>query len=334
MKPKRIQRRARHHPDMRTVLLPALALVLCSCRSDPLPPTNPFPATDRGLLDRVLISAATLHEISGLASSTRNDELLWVINDSGNSNQIHALVASSGELQASISIAGVTNVDWEDLASFTLNGRHWLLIADVGDNDAKRQYGHLYLLPEPELDTQSAAPAAVSISAEIIFSYADGAHDVEAVGVDTQRHEILLVSKRDTPPGVYTLPLVLQTTARPLLAQRIADISGLQPPHPSDRLRYGRYSSHVAQPTALDIYLPTRPGQPVSAVLLTYKHAYLFQRPTDSDWRNVWQAPRVIEVPPMQQTEAIAFSRDGCKLWVTTEQLPAPIYAIDSDLCS
>jgi hypothetical protein len=280
-----------------------------------------------------LISASQLSEVSGIAESGLHDQRLWAINDSGNSNLLHAIDGGTGALQASIRVAGSSNIDWEDLAAFSLGNQHWLLIADVGDNTAQRRYGHLYLVPEPDWH-DNQPPAEIQIAAELVFSYEDGARDVEAVAVDTQRREIILISKRDTPPGVYVLPLRLQTTSQPLLARRIADISGLQPPHPSDRLRFGRYSPYVAQPTALDIKLPSRAGQPVSAVLLTYKHAYLFQRPANSDWRDVWQAPRVIEVPPMQQTEALAFNRDGCSLWVTTEQLPAPLYQIESGLCN
>jgi len=302
-----------------------LLLLLSGCQTA-LTPANTVQAVAR-------IDAPVLEEISGIARSTRSEALLWVINDSGNSNQIHTLTASSGELLASISIVGITNVDWEDLATFELDGQHWLLIADVGDNRASRRYGHLYLLPEPELSGSSAAAEAISISAETVFSFADGARDVEAVAVDVARREVMLISKRDTPPGVYTLPLQLQTSSRPLLAQRIADVGGLLPENGMDRLRFGRYSPHVAQPTALDIHQPRQSGQSVSAVLLTYKHAYLFQRQAGADWRHAWQNPAVIDVPPMPQTEALTFSHSGCSLWVTTEQLPAPLHRIDSGLC-
>jgi len=277
------------------------------------------------------IEHPALGEISGIAASTRRDDLLWVINDSGNRNQLHALAASDGSLLASISVTGISNTDWEDLAAFALDGQHWLLIADVGDNQARRRYAHLYLLPEPELHAASPPPAEVGISAETVFSYAGGARDVEAVAVDVVRREVLLVSKRDQPPGVYTLPLQLHRSSPPLLAQRIASVSGLLPPTEADRVRYGRYQPYVAQPTALDIHSS---GSTVSALLLTYKHAYLFQRQFDEDWQQAWRTPQVIGIPPMPQTEAVAFDRMGCSLWVTTEQLPAALHRIELGHCN
>lgn len=276
------------------------------------------------------IKNPALSEISGLAQSTRRDDLLWVINDSGNRNQLHALAASDGSLLASISVAGISNTDWEDLAAFELGGQHWLLIADVGDNRARRRYAHLYLLPEPELHATNPPPTEASVRAETVFSYIDGARDVEAVAVDVQRREVLLVSKRDQPPGVYSLPLLLSGSKQPLVARRIASVSGLLPPTEADRLRYGRYQPFVAQPTALDIHSN---GTTVSALLLTYKHAYLFQRRWDEGWQQDWRTPQVIGIPPMPQTEAAGFDRMGCGLWVTTEQLPAALHRIELDHC-
>jgi len=318
---------------LRAALPMLLLCLLYGCRShQPAPGATALHAESMSK-PVALIKTGELKEISGIAVSTRSDDLLWMINDSGNANQLHAVNANNGRLLASISVAGISNVDWEDLAAFELDGEHWLLIADVGDNNARRRYGHLYLLQEPELNAAAVSTNEATISAEIVFSYADGARDVEAVAVDTQRREIVLVSKREQPPGVYILPLTLTTTRAPLLAQRIADVNGLLPPTAADHLRFGRYTPYVAQPTALDIHLPTAVDQPVSAVLMTYKNAYLFQRQAGADWGTAWQQPEVITVPSMQQTEAVAFDRSGCRLWVTTEQLPAPLHRIDSGLC-
>jgi len=320
-------------PALLRAALPMLLCLLYGCRShQPAPGATALHAESMSK-PVALIKTSELKEISGITASTRSDDLLWMINDSGNANQLHAVNANNGRLLASISVAGISNVDWEDLAAFELDGEHWLLIADVGDNNARRRYGHLYLLQEPELNAAAVSTNEATISAEIVFSYADGARDVEAVAVDVARREILLVSKRERPPGVYTLPLTLTTTRTPLLAQRIADVNGLLPPNAADHLRFGRYTPYVAQPTALDIHLPTAVDQPVSAVLMTYKNAYLFLRQPGADWGTAWQQPEVITVPSMQQTEAVAFDRSGCRLWVTTEQLPAPLHRIDSGLC-
>jgi hypothetical protein len=47
-------------------------------------------------------------------------------------------------------------------------------------------------------------------------------------------------------------------------------------------------------------------------------------------WRKVWSVmPRSQTLPPMRQGEAICYSADGRRWFVSSEQLPTPIYEVE-----
>src|SRR5690606_433613 len=94
---------------------------------DPAPPAATQPAL------AAVITDSRLDEISGLAASRRHADVFWVHNGSGDEPVIHA-VGSDGEHRAEIHIDGATHTDWEDIASFELDGVPYLMIADIGDN--------------------------------------------------------------------------------------------------------------------------------------------------------------------------------------------------------
>ena len=98
-------------------------------------------------------------ESSGLAASRRDSGILWTHNDSGGQPVLYAIEAT-GARRGDLRIADLLNRDWEDLASFTLDGRSYLLIADVGDNASRRNDCALYIVAEP--DPADLSPLATS----------------------------------------------------------------------------------------------------------------------------------------------------------------------------
>ena len=78
-----------------------------------------------------------IREASGLARSQREAGVLWVINDGGANKIVHA-IDHAGIRQGEFKLRKSSNKDWEDLASFRLDDIAYLLIADIGDNLAKR----------------------------------------------------------------------------------------------------------------------------------------------------------------------------------------------------
>lgn len=277
------------------------------------------------------IASPKLTETSGLAISQRRDDLLWAINDSGGGPRLHALGVDGAD-RGFVTIEGVNAVDWEDLASFELDGRSYLLIADTGDNLSWRKQSMLLVVAEPELAGDALAPGSVAEPAwRIPFHFEDGPHDCEAVAVDRERARVLLIAKRAEPPGLYELPLRPQAVPQPasanatgLTARRIGDVPGIPPPTRSDVAAARWLGRYFAMPTAFDISADGR-----LAVILTYREAYLYRRAAGDDWaKALGRQPLRIDLPAMAQAEGIAFGRDGHTLFVTSEGVGAPLYRL------
>jgi hypothetical protein len=257
-----------------------------------------------------------LEELSGLAASRVDASRYWGIND-GDSPPVLVAIERQGRRLLRLPVAGVENRDWEDLASFTLDGRPYLLVADTGDNGGIRETLDLYVVEEPRAprEGQTVQPAWT-----IRFRWPDGARDCEAVAVDAARGQILLVSKKRVPPELFVL------TLRPAadevqVAQKIGELGGIPQPTAEDlRLNpiYGRYRAHV---TGADL----SPGGRVLAVL-NYRSVYLYTRAAGGEWTpEVLSRPLPLALPWLPQAEAIAFSRDGRQIVVGSEQIPSPL---------
>lgn len=269
-----------------------------------------------------------LVECSGLDSSLRHDDLLWAINDGGNGPFLYAL-GSNGHDRGSVRVAGAKNRDWEGLDTFRWQGRPMILIADIGDNKQRYERHTLYIVEEPPLDGERLTHSAVvDVAWRIDFAYPDRNHDAEGVAVDPLNNEVLILTKRDDPPRLFALPLEATSTGQVAVARQVAPIDRIPPPTFEDRLQpFGDFRS---QPTALDVS-----ANGLEMVVLTYKHAYLFQRRPGDSWATaVGAGPIVITLPLPQddrhlvQREAVCFSMDGGSLLVSSEGKGAGIFQL------
>jgi len=262
---------------------------------------------------RITHAAAT--ETSGLAASHRADDLLWIHNDSGGQPVIYA-IGTDGHLRGTVRVAGVKNVDWEDIASFELDGQSWILIADTGDNNGSRKNYTLYVIAEPD-------PAALAldheISAKVAWKlpvvYPDGSHDCEAVAVDAHDETVFLLTKRTQPPALYSLPLRLPANGQMPVAELVGTPTGIPQPSASQKLFPTPTGRYRAQPTAMDIASDRR-----SAAVLTYGDVLFFARRPGERWSDAFsRAPEILAPHGLPQAEALCFSRDGHSLYVTGE---------------
>lgn len=256
-----------------------------------------------------------LDEVSGLAASRAQPGLYWAQNDGGNDPKL-VLIRGDGERIATVLVDGASNTDWEDIASFSLDGRHYLLVADTGDNGGIREQLVLWAFEEPASarDGDRLRPAW-----RIDFRWPDGARDCEALAVDAARGDVLLVSKKRVPPELYRLPLrpspVLQT------AELLGRIEGIEQPGEADLKRnpvYGRYRSQV---TAADL----SPNARVLAVLNYHSIYFLVRQPGEGWLQALERRPSQLRFPWLPQAEALAFSIDGQSLTVGSEQRPSPL---------
>lgn len=264
-----------------------------------------------------------LVEASGMVHSRREDGLLWLINDGGHPPALYAVATNGGD-RGRVIVDGARNTDWEDLAAFDLNGRNFLVIADVGDNRAVRKTRRIYVVEEPRRDNAGVFPEAVGVAWQFAFRYADGPRDCEGVAVAPRAGQILLITKRTQPPQLYALSLEPPEEGRLQTARRVGAVPRIPPPTVQDRRGRPRLGGFLSQPTAMDIRADNR-----LAVVLTYKDAYLFPRATGTTWAAALaNKPVAVALPDLKQKEAVCFDRRGRTVYITTEQRPAPLLGV------
>ena len=270
----------------------------------------------------------SIEEASGMVASHQNKGIFWIHNDGGHNPYLFA-VTGNGDHVGTFQIAAIENIDWEDIALFYLKETAYLLIADIGDNQAQRSDCVLYTVAEPNFSQSDSAQGRILRPAwQRRFRYEDGPRDCEAVAVDVANRRILLLSKRDKPPKLYGLPLWPAASGRIEVARKITEISNIPPPTETDlQFKYGRYRSH---PTAMDL---SPSGQEM--VILTYKNAYSYSHLIGESWQtSLSRPPAVVYLPAAEKTklrqrEALCFGADGRTLYVTSEGQFAPIYRMD-----
>jgi hypothetical protein len=91
-----------------------------------------------------------LAEISGLASSTLHEGIVWAHNDSGGGPRIYALDTASCEIRAVLRVQGIEARDPEAIAvGIGSRGVPVIWWGDIGDNTAQRRHVEIHEIPEP-----------------------------------------------------------------------------------------------------------------------------------------------------------------------------------------
>ncbi len=248
-----------------------------------------------------------LHESSGLAASNRHAGIFWSMNDSGNQPELFALNLH-GKTQGVLKVNTQYHDDWEALDAFELDGVAYLVIANSGDNFRWRSQRTLLVVAEPELTMLTAPdeePVHIDVAWQIHFTYPDGPRDAEAMAVDSLRNRILIISKRETPPTLYSLPL---RASQPVIATPEFDLVHL--PRPTrEEVHLDRRAYYRHMPSGMDIAQN-------SLLLTTYKDAYLY------NLSEVSPRPLRVPLPSLGQREALSFGHDSDRVaYVTRERL-------------
>lgn len=252
------------------------------------------------------ISAPPLPEVSGLTAASVAPGAWWVVNDSGNTPDLH-LIARNGRLLATVRVRGAANGDWEDLASAPgPAGRRFLYVGDIGDNGHVRDDLVVYRVAEPARSVRSAKATALP------FRYPDGRHNAEALFVDPATNRVYVVTKTETATsestGLYRFPLPLRPGRRVTL-ERIG----------------GPFAKLIA-PVPLVTGAALSPDG-TGLAIRTYFGAWEWRRRPGSAFASVFDAvPERVGLALERQGEAIAYSSNGNALVTTSEQLPAPLW--------
>ena len=242
----------------------------------------------------------SINESSGLAASRRHVDRFWTHNDSGDKARLYCFDQDGKHLGTSKILNGDA-VDWEDMCSFELDGKPWLLIGDFGDNATRRKSCTLYFVPEPE-DPKSESRATASIK----LKWSTGSMDCESIGVDTKNRKLLFVEKkRWLTCRVFEADLPALDKSQQVVAKPIAKV-------------------RIPLATAMDVSPDGR-----RAIVLTLGQAFEFSRESSETWKQAFsRQPRTIDMPARKQGEAICYDRDGMSLFLTSELTPTPLFKV------
>jgi len=287
-------------------------------------------------------------ESSGLARSAVTD-CFWTINDSGSpTDRFLFLFGDRGKQRARVKLENAVNKDWESMASFTLSGKHWGVVADIGNNSRSRANHQLYFFRDPtdakvppksqedfeKLKTVRALPFKFTYQNFPPGQARDDSgpvkQDCEAMAVDPLTLDIWFVEKvhlnrpRKVVPGIYVLPMPkaqLASHANREYGEAVA--ANGQPTEPVAR-RIGSFSTRYVSGMSF-----SPDGKKL--IVRNYLTAHLYIRPEDKTWRQtvVDQKPLTVALPLQSQGEAICFAADSQHVIVTSEGVRKPIWQID-----
>jgi hypothetical protein len=143
-----------------------------------------------------------LEEVSGLVTSQRYPNRLYVHTDSGGESAVFVLDTLGNEL-GRLELTGLKNRDWEDIAIGPgPNGTFYIYIAEIGDNEAKHEEIYLYRFAEPEL-LQAIPSDAID---QVKLQFPGGPKDAETLLADPITGSLFLVSKREPKNALYQVP--------------------------------------------------------------------------------------------------------------------------------
>jgi len=273
------------------------------------------------------IANQALLEASGIQASRRNPGVYFLHNDDRDT-RVYAISETGADL-GGFALEGAVNRDWEDITTVPSEQGPLLVIADVGDNAAVWDSVTLYFVAEPLPNSDGRYAGRLAPLHRISLTYPDGPRDCESVAYDTYRDEILLISKRDVPAQIYSLPRESALSEASATLRFEGLMARLRPPSPGEAGEFGKRGWRwIAQPTGLDI-----DPDGSRAAVITYRSLYLFERLPHESWaRALAREPVEFLGPPARQEEAVTWSADGQSILVTSENLPAPVFRIRPDL--
>ncbi len=247
---------------------------------------------------RYSIQNKSIKESSGLACSTRDEHLLWTHNDSGHMPIIYAL-SDTGKDLGTWFLDGLESIDWEDMDAFEYQGRHYLLVADSGDNYRLLWEHRINIIEEPVPGTERESRSALTPAWSVRYQFEDNlSYDVEAVAVDTLRNKIVLLSKRHKPTLIFELALKPASPEQLQTAIKTGELP------------------QIVHPSALDF---SSDGQLMS--INTYRRIHRFSRVRDeSTGRDKWRYQYSLKYNKMYQPEAMCLSRDNKNYYITSEK--------------
>ena len=243
----------------------------------------------------VELKSSKLKESSGICSSP-SSSFLWSHNDSGDDPRIFSF-QPSGRLHRILKVKNAKAVDWEDICAFESDGKSYLAIGDIGDNLSKRKNLEVYITKQPQEKNKSLKAKSC-----IKVRFPDGPVNCEGLAYDPVTKQLVLFTKEFLQCRLFGFDVRDWAEDQSVTAEFIT-------------------SFQLPLVTGADI---SRDGKHL--VLVTYGPGLLVRR-VAGKWQEHGEA-QLIQLPPRKQGEAVCFSAAGDELFLTSEQLPAPLYKV------
>jgi hypothetical protein len=251
------------------------------------------------------LESPDLKEASGIAASKCQPDVFWTHNDSGDKALIYA-IDSKGKHIGVWSVSGATNRDWEDIATVKTDGKCYVLIGEIGDNDHKYKRLAVFRVEEPVISESARASTAkeplqtAEISATYIM-YPNEKHDAEALLAHPSSGDIYLLTKSSRSPShVYKFKPTFQGDEQTM--QKVAEIT--VPAIPNGSITGGDISPD---------------GKRV--ILCDYFSGYELELPDGAGFDSIWkQRPVRVDLGEREIGEAVAYSADGSFVIAVSEK--------------
>lgn len=254
--------------------------------------------TESGLLCE--LKNQKVNESSGICISLRKQGFYWTHNDSGDVPNLYAF-DEQGNDWGTYTLSGAKAIDWEDIASTTIQGVKYIYVGDIGDNSRKREDIKIYRLQEPEIRKGTHTLRKFDT---FILKYPDQSHDAETLLVLPNGDIQIVTKSMDGKSFIF-------------------EAKSPQPSRIHTMQRAGEITFEGA-----GIMGGFATGGEVDAtnrrvVMRTYTHAYIWQVDDFSNWHK--KAPLQIELSKEKQGEAICFDHTGKRLITTSEGVPCRV---------
>lgn len=270
--------------------LPLLLLML-ACQKSRTQTDQPAAITYAKTPQSFPLTGTAIKEASGMADSKSVPGHIWVQEDSGNPPRLY-LLKHDGSVTDSVLLDGATNRDWEDLVlgAGPEDGKNYLYVADIGDNNAAHSEYTIYRLEEPKVMGNT------SNYERIRFDYSDGARDAEAMIVDNESKDIYIITKREDNSRIYRLPYPQSTTA-----VNHAELV--------DSLGYSQVTSAALSIDGLEL------------IVKTYARIFYYTRkPGESIAKTLEGTPVTLAYQIEPQGEAVTFAADQSGFFTLSEE--------------
>ena len=236
-----------------------------------------------------------IEEASGLVESVENSNSLWTHNDGGDGPFLYLISSFDAKILKKISLVGIKNEDWEDLAigpSILGDTSTYIYLGDIGDNKKNKTIKKIHFFREPKIKDFDKELIEINDIKTISFYSEKKIENFETLMIDPNSKELFLIAKnKKKKQNIYkidteNIEIDEIQKAKKYLTLNLKNLKG--------EITGGEIS---------------RNGQ--KCLIKTYKNVFLWERKKDEKWKNIWsQAPKILKYIPESQGEAICWSND------------------------